>query len=206
MARARKRGDDATNARKRYYRSAIRNLKRADKLTGAAAERYRLIARRDFENALRTYDSSKRRGKLSKPMQRLANRFGMLDVGEVTKEERQKVISRSEQRKFRFFEGRKARREREAEAVFRDPTISSRILGGLVDVWRDASTVGGELDRQKMIPALMDYFGVDTYADLLEKVEAVTGEGLYAIGDDREYYDTVKLTLQAHVLTGSVTI
>ena len=58
MARARKRGDDATNARKRYYRSAIRNLKRADKLTGAAAERYRLLARRDFENALRTYDPS----------------------------------------------------------------------------------------------------------------------------------------------------
>jgi hypothetical protein len=164
------------------------------------------LARRDFEDALRTYDPSKRRGKLSKPMQRLANRFGMLDVGEVTKEERQKVIRRSEQRKFRFFEGRKARREREAEAVFRDPTISSRIWGGLVDVWRDASTVGGELDRQKMIPALMDYFGVDTYADLLEKVEAVTGEGLYAIGDEREYYDTVKLTLQAHVLTGSVTI
>jgi len=206
MARARKRGDDATNARKRYYRSANRNLKKADKLTGAAAERYRLLARRDFENALRTYDPSKRRGKLSKPMQRLANRFGMLDVGEVTKDERQKVISRSEQRKFRFFEGRKARREREAEAVFRDPTISSRIWGGLVDVWRDASTVGGELDRQKMIPALMDYFGVDTYADLLERVEAVTGEGLYAIGDEREYYDTVKLTLQAHVLTGSVTI
>lgn len=206
MARARKRGDDATNARKRYYRSANRNLKKADKLTGAAAERYRLLARRDFENALRTYDQSKRRGKLSKPMQRLANRFGMLDVGEVTKEERQKVIKRSEQRKFRFFEGRKARREREAEAVFRDPTISSRILGGLVDVWRDASTVGGELDRSKMIPALMDYFGVDTYADLLESVEAVTGEGLYAIGDEREYYDTVKLTLQAHVLTGSVTI
>lgn len=206
MARARKRGDDATIARKRYYRSAIRNLKRADKLTGAVAERYRFIARRDFENALRTYDPSKRRGKLSKPMQRLADRFGMLDVGEVTKEKRQKVIKRSEQRKFRFFEGRKARREREAEVVFRDPTISSRILGGLVDVWRDASTVGGELDRQKMIPALMDYFGVSTYADLLEGVEAVTGEGLYAIGDDREYYDVVKLTLEAHVLTGSVTI
>ena len=206
MARARKRGDDATNARKRYYRSAIRNLKKADKLTGAAAERYRLLARRDFEDALRTYDQTKRRGKLSKPMQRLANRFGMLDVGEVSKDERQKVIRRSEQRKFRFFEGRKARREREAEAVFRDPTISSRIWGGLVDVWRDASTVGGELDRQKMIPALMDYFGVDTYADLLERVEAVTGEGLYAIGDEQEYYDTVKLTLQAHVLTGSVTI
>lgn len=206
MARARKRGDDATNARKRYYRSANRNLKKADKLTGAAAERYRLLARRDFENALRTYDHSKRRGKLSKPMQRLANRFGMLDVGEVTKDERQKVIRRSEQRKFRFFEGRKARREREAEAVFRDPTISSRIWGGLVDVWRDASTVDGKLDRSKMIPALMDYFGVDTYADLLEKVEAVTGEGLYAIGDEREYYDTVKLILQAHVLTGSVTI
>ena len=75
-----------------------------------------------------------------------------------------------------------------------------------MDVWRDASTVGGELDRQKMIPSLMDYFGVDTYADLLERVEAVTGEGLYVIGDEREYYDTVKLTLQAHVLTGSVTI
>ena len=40
MARARKRGDDATNARKRYYRSANRNLKKADKLSPATRAMY----------------------------------------------------------------------------------------------------------------------------------------------------------------------
>ena len=85
-------------------------------------------------------------------------------------------------------------------------------MGGTVEVWKEGATIevmteqGKELkvDQKKILPLLFDYFKVDNLADLLEKVEEVTGEALYAHGNKDEFYQTAKLTLQNYVADNDV--
>ena len=218
MARQRRKtGDDATNARKRYYRAAERYLKQADQATGATAARYRQLARNQLDNALDTYSKGTTQ-KFSKPIQRLAN-----DLGVSLEEERRKIKSRSDEysEKIRTAAIRlddssrsykslvsstideQALRQNEARAILNSP-IGSRILGGLVDVWQDSATVEDEsgkltVDQTKILPALFDYFEVDNLADMLEKVEQIIGDKLYADEDSDAMYEAVKIMLQTHV-------
>lgn len=218
MARSRRKtGDDATNARKRYYRSAERYMKQADESTGATAARYRQLARIQLDNALNTYSKSTTQ-KFSKPIQKLAN-----DLGVSLEEERKRIQLRGDEyaEKIRsaaidLKEGSRSakalassvtdvetKRQDEARAVLNSP-IGSRILGGLVDVWQDEATIedeSGELtvDQSKILPALFDYFEVDNLADMLEKVEEIIGDKLYADEDSDAMYEAVKILLQTHV-------
>ena len=218
MARSRRKtGDDATNARKRYYRSAERYLKQAENATGATAARYRQLARNQLDNALNTYSKSTTQ-KFSKPIQKLAN-----DLGVSLEEERKRIQSRGDEyaEKIRnaainLKEGSRSakalassitddetKRQDEARVILNSP-IGSRILGGLVDVWQDEATIedeSGELtvDQSKILPALFDYFEVDNLADMLEKVEEIIGDKLYADEDSDAMYEAVKILLQTHV-------
>ena len=216
MARAKRpTGDEATNARKRYYRAAERHLKKASQLSGASADRERRLAEIQFRHALDTYDPETTQ-KLSKPMQRLANEFGIdvqrqreqvqsLDEKKRAKtyqeirEMRTQAISEEESKKARVknLKDVQTRREYEAQQLFSQQNIAHRILGGTVDVWRDAARnpVTGKIDKSKILPTLFKHFVVDTLAGLLEKIEAQIGDMLYGAGQE-EIYDTVKLTLQ----------
>lgn len=212
VARAKKKGDIATNARKRYYRSAERNLKKAEQTSGATSARYRRLARQDFEDALSTYDKTTTQ-RFSKPIQRLAEEFGY-NLEEQRKKfkgssERANAISRSRSVLESVLQDPNIRREREARAILNDDEIGSRVLGGLVDVWREPATVIDSLgkpkiDKTKILPSLFDYFGVDNVADLLDKVEEALGEGLYADPDSREMYEVVKLELQTKVASNTL--
>ena len=220
MPRARRKtGDDATNARKRYYRSAERYLKRAEQATGATAARYRQLARQDLDNALNTYSKSTTQ-KFSKPIQRLAN-----DLGVSLDQERQKIKARSDEyaektrkaaidlgpgsasakRLAGSMDDAEALRQGEARAIINSP-IGHRILGGLVDVWREQATIEDEsgkltVDQSKILPILFDYFNVDNLADMLKKVEEIVGDKLYADEDDDMMYEAVRIMLQTHVAT-----
>lgn len=209
MGRASRDGDVATNARKRYYRSAERNLKKAENSSGATAKRYRELARQDFQSALSTYDSSTTQ-RYSKPIQRLAKEFNYDLEGNRDKrlkkdsKKRKDVIARSDLAKESVLQDPDIRREREARAIFNNPSISSRIMGGLVDVWRDGAVVVGEdgmliADKTKRIEAIFKYFNVDNYADLLDKIEKITGEKLYMNEGEYSDYETVKMLLQSYV-------
>ena len=207
-------GDEAYNARRRYYRAAERHLNKANKLSGASAERERKLAEIQFRHALDTYDPETTQ-KLSKPMQRLANEFG-IDV----QQQREQVQSVEEKKRAKTYEeireirtqaigeeSKKARvknqkdisvrREYEAQQLFSQQNIAHRILGGTVDVWRDAARnpVTGKIDKSKILPTLFKHFVVDALAGLLEKIEAQIGDMLYGAGQE-EIYDTVKLVLQ----------
>ena len=216
MARPRRKtGDDATNARKRYYRAAERYLKQAENATGATAARYRQLARKQFDDALNTYDKRTTQ-KFSKPMQKLAN-----DLGVSLEEERRKIKSRSDEyaekaRKAAIdLEGKSAKalqsarndpealRQAEAREILNSP-IGSRILGGTVEVWKDKATVEDEtgqlsVDQSKILPALFDYFEVDNLADMIEKVEQIIEDKLYADEDSDTMYEVMKLLLQTHI-------
>lgn len=207
-------GDEATNARKRYYRAAERHLKNAQKLTGASAARERKLAEIQFENALNTYDPETTQ-RASKPMRRLANEFG-IDI-----EQRRRELSRMPEklREYRIEQARETRaeliseeskkarvknqrdvekrREYEAETLLSNQNIMHRILGGLIDIWniRENRTEKGKLKREKIIPTLFEHYKVNTMSELLDKIEKQVGDMLYGANQD-EIYDTVKLTLQ----------
>ena len=208
-------GDEATNARKRYYRAAERHLKNAQKLTGASAARERKLAEIQFENALNTYDPETTQ-RASKPMRRLANEFG-IDIEqrrrelsrmpeklreyriEQARESRKELISDEESKKVRVKNLRDAekRSEYEAETLLGNQNIMHRILGGLIDIWniKENRTEKGELKREKIIPTLFEHYKVNTMSELLDKIEKQVGNMLYGANQD-EIYDEVKLTLQ----------
>lgn len=208
-------GDEAYNARRRYYRAAERHLNKANKLSGVSAERERRLAEIQFRHALDTYDPETTQ-KLSKSMQRLANEFG-IDV----QRQREQVQSVDEKKRAKTYqeiretrtqaigeESKKARvknqkdisvrREYEAQQLFNQQNISHRILGGLVDIWRtdenrDIKT--GKIRRERILPSLFEHYKVNTLSELLSKIENEIGDMLYGAGQD-EIYDTVKLVLQ----------
>lgn len=216
MARAKRpTGDEATNARKRFYRSAERYLKQAAKSAGATASRYRELARLNLEDALKTY-SPKTTQKFSKPIQRLANELG-IDLEAKRQKMKERTPEKAEKiresaidlggRSKRALAGAKARNEQlrqdEARAIL-NSSIGSRIIGGTVEIWQEAATETTEtgetqIDKSKILPALYEYFGVDNLADLLAAIEDITGDVLYSHGMVDEMYETVKLMLQKHV-------
>lgn len=220
-SKARKLGDESTIARKRYYRASERYLKQAEKSSGSTAARYRQLARQSFEDALSTYDPSNTQ-KYSKPMQRLAAEFGYDLEGErqlpqdVQAREREIERRRKKQERLVYSESGDvlekslkdpgARREREAQALFRSSEIGRRIIGGYADVWRDEAAYVDEqtgerkIDTKKIFKALYKYFGVDNLADLVEKAEEELGETLYKMDNPEEMYETVKLAINKRVL------
>lgn len=217
MARAKRpTGDSATNARKRYYRSAERYLKQAANSTGAVAARYRELARQKLDDALSTY-SKKTTQAFSKPIQRIASVLGvdLQAQREKTKTSSSASIETRRMKKIAESSGSLAsaempedeRREQEARAILNSP-IGKRIIGGTVDIWRDDATVQGRdgqytVDKTKILPSLFQHYEVDNLADLLEAIENEVGTTLYADPNSEEMYETVKLMLQIDNITGS---
>ena len=207
MARARRKGDEFYNARRRYQRAAERNMKKAEQASGATAARYRNLAKQDLQKALETYDKGTTQN-FSKPIQKLANDLGV-DLGEkrarmkglkdkAAKDLQTKAVEKSTERLAGAMETSEQLRQAEARAVF-SSEVGHRIIGGLVDVWRDKAVKGGKVDKEKMMKAIYDYFQVDNLADVLQKVEQSLGEVLYQDADTDTIYETVKLTIQNKV-------
>lgn len=227
MPRPRKAGDKATVARKRYYRAAERYLKQAENMTGATAARYRQLAKTELDNALKTYDPTTTQ-KFAKPIQKIANDLGvslederrkMKDMGRGMREKmRESAIeigegSKSAKSLAGAFEDVDVRSEAEARAIINSP-IGSRIIGGTVDIWKDAATVTrdvdgkliDEIDKTKIIPALMKYYNADTLSELIETIENEIGESLYADADSEAMYEAVKISLQARIISDNMLV
>lgn len=216
MARKRKAGDIATNARKRYYRAAERYLKQASQSSGASAGRYRELARQKLEDAIGTY-AKKTTQAFSKPIQRLADQLG-IDLQSKREQLKAKSDSKAEKQQTKLIENSERSlasvelttdemREMQARAILNSP-IGKRIIGGTVDIWRDAATVVGDdgqysIDKTKILPALFEHYEVDNLADLIEAIENEVGETLYSSPDSDEMYETVKLLLQIGTIIGS---
>ena len=220
-------GDTAYTARRRFYRSAERYLKEANKNTGATAARYKELARLNLEDALKTYGVETKQ-KFSRPIQRIASEFGIDIEGqrrelqierEDKKEEalRKAAVTRAETAREELLDlegGKSARalagarteslREDEARAILNSP-IGQRIIGGTVEVWEEGARVpaenkkGYKIDKEKILPQLFDYFKGDNLSELLGKIEDITGELLYSHGDLDEKYEAAKLVIQNYI-------
>ena len=216
MARKGKAGDIATNARKRYYRQAERYLKQANRSTGAVAGRYRELARQRLDDAIETYSANTTQ-KFSKPIQRIADELG-IDLGakrekmqkrsdKTADKRRESAISESENLLRENAPTGEDLRQAEARAIL-NSSIGQRIIGGTVDIWREAATYKDSdgkyrVDKYKILPALFEHYEVDNLADLLEAIEGETGAQLYRDPDSNEAYETVKLLLQIGIIIGS---
>lgn len=207
-ARAKKASDDVYNARKRYWRSAERNLKRAEQSTGANAAKYRRLAEQELKSALSTYEQGKK-VKYSKNIVQLAEKLNV-DLSAPMQQLDTKTRTRVIERSFETLETRlrspEVRRDRQARAILNNSEIGSRILGGLVEVWRDKATVWDEskqkwkVDNELIYDVLTEYFQVDTIADVLDKLQEQFGAKLYDVSDERaNIYEVVKLMIQSKV-------
>lgn len=208
--------DKAYNARRRYYRAAERNLKKAESESGATAARYRQLAQQNLENALATYGENISSARISKPIQRLSEQLniGLTTIGAeanlTTKRDKEKLISRSKKFLETALQDEGIRSEEEARALINNETIGRRIIGGLVDVWKKPATYTDEngferIDNKKILPALFEYFNVDSVAGLLDKVEDVIGEELYAPETKNDdIYQYVKVVIQNYVVDNSL--
>lgn len=213
-AREFKAGDDSTNARKRFYRKSQRYLDKADESSGATSDKYRQLARQAFDDALNTYEPSNKQ-KYSKPIRELAEIFGYdleghrekrVENQEFYKKVQERALTRSSEALESATEDPDERRQAEARALLNNDAIGSRILGGLVDIWKkDAAIYDDEgnylgIDEKAILPSLYNYFKVDNLADLIDKIEEIVGEDLYKDPSNDSMYDAVKLVIQTHVI------
>ena len=217
MARKAKLSDSIYNARRREYRAAQRYLKKAEQTTGATAAQNRALARIHLENALETYDPTNRQN-ISSQIVNLGAQLG-IDVYSPREEfsnlsqKEQKAAQRKYKSKVKDFEARsmeslestlgdpEKRRQLEAQARISNKSIGKRVMGGLVEIWRDSVNIGAsaEENRKAAEQAIFKHFGVTNWADALDKIEQNVGSELYSLASDLEVYDIVRIELQKSV-------
>ena len=208
MAKRNKDADKTYNARRRFARAAVRNLDKAEKASGATAARYRQLARSNYESALALY-GEKMPARKSKELRRLESEFGF-DIEQIDSDNREVYIAKSYSTLESSLADVNIRREEEARTLLNDSVIGPRILGGLVDVWKDAATVTDDsglskVDNKKRVPALLDYFKVNSLADMIDKLEESIGSSLYDLkGNAENIYEYVKILIQTKVVSNEL--
>lgn len=201
-------GDAQYNARRREYRAAQRYLKKAQQTSGAASEKNRALAKTHFERALETYDPAQNQ-RFSSSIINLAAEFGVDIQGQ-----RSEFITSNEARRKKAIERSASalkktpaeQREQEARDLINNKEIGRRILGGLVDIWRDSVKKGNSAaeNRQAIEKAIFEYFGTNSWADVLERLEQRMGNEMFSIASDLEIYDVVRIGLQKHIAGGTL--
>lgn len=188
-------GDTLYNARRRFARSAERYAKKAEQSTGVLAERYRALARGELRNALDTYEKEPKSG----TVKRLMKQLGMEKGKRTTSPERKQELVTRSQYSLESAKTPETRREREARSIL-NSKIGKRVYGGLVGVWRDSAGSSEGFDRDAMDAAIMEYFNVDSMADVLDILE--TQVNLYDMPESEERYDVVRLTIEQFTMRG----
>lgn len=197
----------AYNARRRETRAAQRYLKKAAQSSGQTAEKNRALAQAHLMNALETYDPNAPKQKLSSSIINLAANLGIDIQGQRTEfitsdiEQRKQAVKRSYEALESNLKDAKLRAKREAQILISNKQIGKRIMGGLVDVWKDAVKEGNTAaeNRKAAQKAIFKYLGVRSWAQALLKIEQNVGSELFAIAANDEMYDIVRIALQKKV-------
>lgn len=185
-SRAMKAGDLAWNARRRYARQAERYAKQAKGASGIEKSRLENLASSALEKALQTYeDPSKAKSSM------ITNLAKELDVRIPTRKpsekRRSKAIEESEELALESsLSDDETRRELEAQSIL-SSDIGNRIYGALVDIWKDSDYA----DRNQ---AIMDYFGAENMADVLQAIEDA-GIDLYVDPESMERYQEIRTAI-----------
>lgn len=187
MARAKRAGDTARNARRRFVRQGKRYLQKAQQAIGAAKSRYQVLAQDMLENAVSLYSQGFDRAKVEKPIQELAQELNV-DISTIkpTENKLESVAESFESLASNIDRlDERTRREREAKAILNQGNIKNRFYGGLVDIWEG-------LPKDERNQAILEHFGKDSLMDVLEDLESA-GIDIYSAPNSDEMYDTGKL-------------
>ena len=209
MARKAKSGDTTYNARRREYRAAQRYLKKAQESSGATAARNRAIAKTHLQNALDTYDPAQNQ-KLAAPIVNIAAQLGIQgsrrEYINASEERRKATVESSTSALEGYLKDPENRKQEETYTLIRNKAIGKRIMGGLVDVWRDSvkKGVSAEENRRAAEKTIFDYFKTDNWYDVINKIQESIGSDLFDMSSDQEIYDTVRIKLQTMVINNTL--
>lgn len=186
MARAKKKGDANWNAIRRYARQAERYMKQASTMQGMEKSRTEALARSSLERAISTYSDPSKADNYSliKKLSKELNPSKPTRSGGKASQSRLRAESYAALEENR--EDDEIRRELEAEEIL-ESDIGNRVYGALVDVWKDAPYS----DRND---AIMEHFGVDSMADVLDAIEDA-GIDIYADPESLEKYDEIRTAI-----------
>lgn len=187
----RKAGDYFTAVRKRYTRQAQRYEKMATQASGIEQSRYEALARTSLEKAIATYEDPTT-GKYSKQINDLAGRLSPHIPLKKNQGYRERVLSESNVALSNAFSDEQARREQEAIDIL-NSKVGDRIYAALVDVWEH-----GKEHYYERNDYIMQYFGVDSMADVLDIIEAA-GIDIYVDPESMEKYDEVRNAIERYL-------
>lgn len=186
-ARKSKAADSTYNARRRFTRRAERLEKQAATESGAAAERLRIQAEDNYKKAMELFDSKEKQKEFA---QKHGIEFTEKDTSAARREH---LLQESVKRLESNLTDPTARRESEAREVL-NSKVGSRIYAATRDIWIDYIDEEGKghIDNRAMIERrIMDEFGVDSMAEVIDMFEKELGEKLYKDPDESARYDEV---------------
>lgn len=173
-SRARKAGDDATNARKRYVRQAERYMRQSDSNMGIAADRFRYLAAQAVASALQTYEKLPALQRMQKSLRDLATRLDIPLEPALNRKERSKVIAQSVTALDRS--KTKAEREEFIGRKLMSSFVGHRIYGATEHIWREKALRFDEqgkayIDKEAQEQAILDYFQADNMFQVIQRFE-----------------------------------
>ena len=176
MARKRsKNADILSKVRKRYNRAANRFKRLADQVEGAQKSFLESLFNRLNDQARKF------------TMRNLRNKYSADEIDNVVKN----IEDNSE---FALLSGDvESRQKKLGKVLIGDSDVASRFYAGTVEIWRGKK--GDARDQ-----AILDYFGVDTIYDAMNRLSDLTGEDILQIGgSETELYDRLKDAIREEV-------
>ena len=186
MARLRKKGDAAYNARRRYYRQAERYEKQATQAgTAVEAGRLRKLGSRALEKAMQTYEDPTK-VEFSKPIQDLQRSLNpKVPLRKPGAGFKSKIIEESEKTATVGGMSESEMQEYEASEILTG-SIGRRVFGAFADVWKDSE------DREG---AILDYFGASNMMEVIEAIEDA-GIDIYSDPESEQRYDEIRTAIE----------
>ena len=193
MARAKRAGDTARNARRRFVRQGQRYLQQADQAVGAMKSRYKVLAQDSLEKAVSLYGEDFDKSRAEKPIKDLAKSLGV-DISTIspTKNKLAGVAASYEAlAKSIPDSGSLPLREREARTLLKRSNIKNRFYGGLIDIWEG-------LPPAERDDAILEYFNAESLMDVIDELTNA-GINIYEPGTtDGETSGEVGLKIAAY--------
>ena len=202
---------------KQTFSKSVFPEKEALKQTTKTRKQYINKAQKAMEKTNRVTYS----GEGIKPRTKKEKSFSEKFFNEVKKETKREVTKpiRRYTRLFRRFNNllanddkAKMSPEKQAQFIINKTNVGSRIIGSTVEIWKEPATEYneygyGKVNQDKIIPALFEYFNVNSYQELLEIFEKNIGDKIYQSSDtstgDFSASDPVRLLIQSKMADGS---
>lgn len=188
MARNRRPSDDVRNARRRFERAAARYEQKAIQATGIEKSRLESLARTSLEKAYRLYeDPAKAVG--TRTMQEMQSRLNARTYRQAASDAyKKKLQTESFNVLEKKYENDDERREAEAEILMKS-VVGNSLYAAMSGIWASK----GYEDREQ---AILDYFGTDSMADVLDMI-ADQGIDIYAADATERYkYDEIRTSIE----------